>query len=338
VIVAQLPVSRPLRAFFVVVGGWTAMRVALLWQVTAGVAAPLVEAGNWVDGVRLLTMADLPVGNHPQVARHVLNAARVAPGLTTLSQSKGRQAEPVLGSTLANVSLAKSPANRSAPQTVPTGLWLPPSTKVTRFSGSGWVLLRPDSAGAALGTGGTLGASQAGVRVFYEPGRRGLALTARISAPLAVRLGREASVGVGIRGKFAGILVERRIALDGGARNAMSVTAYGGVSNVALPFDLKLDGYAQAGVVGARSRDAFADGAVRVVHALTEVQGLKFSAGGSMSGGAQPGVARLDVGPELVADLTVGTKSIRVAAGWRERVAGRAAPGSGPSVSIGFGF
>jgi hypothetical protein len=207
-----------------------------------------------------------------------------------------------------------------------------------RLSGSAWALLRPDSAGAALGTGGTLGGSQAGARFFYETGVRKLALTARISAPLAMRTGREASVGLALRSRSIGILLERRVALDRGARNAMSITAYGGVSDFALPHGFLFDGYAQFGIVGIRSRDRFADGAIRILYPMMKSDVMKLSAGGSISGGFQPGISRLDVGPEMVADLPIAKTPVRMSVGWRQRIAGNAAPGSGPSISVGFGF
>ena len=141
-----------------------------------------------------------------------------------------------------------------------------------------------------------------------------------------------------LRSQAVGVLIERRIALDNGGRNAMSVTAYGGVSDVALPHGLFLDGYAQIGIVGLRSRDGFADSAVRILRPVLHAGSTKLSVGGAISGGAQPHLARLDTGPELVAELPVAAKSVRVTVGWRERVAGNAAPGSGPSISIGFGF
>ncbi|WP_293880275.1 hypothetical protein [Sphingomonas sp.] len=208
----------------------------------------------------------------------------------------------------------------------------------SRLSGSAWALFRPDSAGSTLGPGGTLGGAQAGVRAFYEPGPRGLALTVRLSAPLALRSGREASAGVGIRGRAVGILLERRIALDDGARNAMSVTAYGGFNDVVLPHGLRAEGYGQIGIVGARRRDAFADGAVRIVHPLSGAGTTRLAVGAALSGGAQPGVTRVDVGPELIGIVSADQRPVRITAGWRQRIAGNAAPGSGPALSVDIGF
>ncbi|MDB5699999.1 MAG: hypothetical protein JWL66_198 [Sphingomonadales bacterium] len=270
---------------------------------------------------------EVPVRTMQIIARPIVRPNTVRPSFERSEQA----------ATFAPVRLMRAVEMHSSPEMTPFSLSSPVST-ASRLSGSVWALYRPDSGGAALGSGGTLGGSQAGARIYYEPGPRGVALTARISAPLAVRDGREASVGVGLRGRSVGILVERRVALDRGGRNAMSVTAYGGLYDVVLPEDFSLSGYVQFGVVGARRRDRFVDGAVRVIHPLAGAGGVKISAGAAISGGAQPGVLRGDIGPELIADVPVGARHVRITAGWRERVAGRAAPGSGPSVTTGFDF
>jgi hypothetical protein len=161
-----------------------------------------------------------------------------------------------------------------------------------------------------------------------------LALTGRLSSALSARQG-EASVGVALRrGPFA-VLAERRVALDSGGRNDWSVTAVAGVSDVRLPLDLRLDGYAQAGIVG---RDGFAYGALRVERAVLGAGNSRLSVGAGTWGSIQPGVARLDVGPQIVARTMLAGRAMRVSAEWRQRVAGNAAPGSGPVVTLGADF
>jgi hypothetical protein len=326
----QAPVSRPLRAFGIVIAGWLVIRAAVLWHAYVGMALPLAQA-------KLVGTARSPFVT--TVARGSITALRddirsvpvwgVVIGARLVAIPKSSTVAPTLTVSKDEIPVPDPP--RIAP-------WLPQTNRARRFTGSAWAFLRPESASAALGTGGTLGGSQDGARIFYETGMHPIALTARISAPLAIRTGREASIGVALRGRAFGLLLERRIALDNGARNAMSVTAYGGVSDVVLPHGFVLDGYAQFGIVGLRSRDGFGDGAVRITRPILRWGAAKLSFGGIVSGGAQPGVARLDVGPELAADLPVAAMPVRVTVGWRQRVAGDAVPGSGPSVSIGFGF
>jgi len=96
---------------------------------------------------------------------------------------------------------------------------------------------------------------------------------------------------------------------------------------------LRLDAYAQAGVVGASRRDLFADGGATLVRPL----GSGLAIGAGAWAGAQPGAARLDIGPRITAALP-GATPARVSLDWRFRVAGGAAPSSGPSLTISTGF
>lgn len=219
-----------------------------------------------------------------------------------------------------------------SPVATSAGTWTPPESG-QRWSASAWFLIRRDGP-PALGTGGELGGSQAGVRAFYSVAEP-VAVTARISRPLARAQGGEASVGVALRHGSVGLLLERRIALDSGGRNDFSVTGYGGINEVKLGYGVRLDGYAQVGVVG---NDGFADGAVRLERTLATVGKARISTGAGAWGGIQPGARRIDVGPQIVARLPVEGSNIRVSAEWRERVAGDAAPRSGPSVTIGVDF
>ena len=215
--------------------------------------------------------------------------------------------------------------------TAPSTATLAASDK--RWSGSAWALLRRDGP-SSLGAGGELGGSQAGVRGFYaiaDP----ISITARISRPLARADGGEASVGVAFRHGNIGLLVERRIALDRGGRNDFSVTAYGGVSEIKLGHGVRIDGYAQAGVVGI---DTFADGAVRLERTLIAIGKARVSAGAGAWGGAQPGARRVDLGPQIVGQVPFDGGTLRISAEWRERIAGDATPHSGPSVTIGADF
>jgi hypothetical protein len=203
-----------------------------------------------------------------------------------------------------------------------------------RWSVSAWLLVRDDPGGPALAPGGTLGGSQAGARISYRLGG-GFALSARAYLPLRRTAGAEAAAGLDWR-PFAevpvGILAERRQGLGREGRSAFALTLHGGGS-VALPRGLRLDAFGQAGLVGTRSRDLFADGAVRVA---APVGRLEIAAGAR--GAAQPGAARLDAGPGLAWRLPVRGATIRVEAEWRFRLAGDAAPGSGPALTLATDF
>jgi hypothetical protein len=330
--------SRPVRAVIGVIGGWTAVRTAMLWP---GVAAVLDDAV--ATPVTDISKAEQPlipadVWTPPAPARHVAlmldSGAPVARGHAVAIALDASIPEAPHSIAAPSMHAALALDARPGPDALPPL----PSPSVKRFSGSAWALSRADGGGASLANGGQLGGSQVGARIFYAPGSKALALTARISAPLASPRGREASLGIALRGNNVGLIVEQRFALDNGGRDAPSVTAYGGVSEVPLGHGIRLDGYAQAGVVGVRHPQGFVDGAVRLETTVTEDHGSRLSAGIALSGGAQPGVSRLDIGPQLVARVPVGGSALRVSAEWRQRVAGNAAPGSGPAITVGFDF
>jgi hypothetical protein len=97
---------------------------------------------------------------------------------------------------------------------------------------------------------------------------------------------------------------------------------------VPLPAGFRLEAYGQAGVVGARSRDLFADASARAARPI----GGGISLGAGVWGAAQPGVARLDFGPS--ATLRLPRLGASLSAEWRFRAAGRAQPGSGPALTL----
>jgi hypothetical protein len=336
------PTSRPLRALAVALGGWTMMRVIVLWPVSSNaVEARSIDDARMRPALPVVTMPlddDVPMFAERPLSRHSNTALAQAHRTALVRTMAGLPAAPE--------TTAPDPPRDVTTRSAPDALveartaiapGLPTATPRNRFSGSAWSLMRGDGA-PSLASGGQLGGSQIGVRFFYTPGPDVLAITARISAPLSQPLGREAAVGIALRGRNVGLIAEQRFSLDKGGRNAPAVFAYGGVSDVVLPAGLKLDGYAQAGVVGVKAPAAFIDGAIRVERTVLKTNKSNLAIGAGAWGGAQPGVSRLDVGPQVVAHLSVADTSLRVSAEWRQRVAGTAAPASGPSVTVGFDF
>jgi len=129
------------------------------------------------------------------------------------------------------------------------------------------------------------------------------------------------------------LLAERRQALGADGRSAFALIAHGGISDAKAPGGLRLDGYGQAGIVGAASRDLFADGALRLSLPFGRVK-----VGAGLWGAAQPGVSRLDSGPQAALRLPMGNGNVAVAIDWRLRVAGNAGPRSGPSLTLSTDF
>jgi hypothetical protein len=336
------PVSRPLRALGVTLGGWTTMRIVALWPVSGvAVEARAIDTPLTLPPRPVVAMPlddDVPLFAKQPLSSRGMNAlARAQAHRTALVQKMAglsvasNTAEP--SRDIAAMPLPDAPVE--AQSAIAPGL--PPTNPRNRFSGSAWALMRSDGA-PSLASGGQLGGSQIGMRLFFTPGPDALAITARVSAPLAQPAGREAAIGIALRGRNVGLIAEQRFALDKGGRDAPAIFAYGGVSDVKLPGGLRLDGYAQAGVVGIKNPAAFIDGAVRVERTIVTAERASLGIGGGAWGGAQPGASRIDVGPQIVAHIATAKTNLRVSAEWRQRVAGNAAPPSGPSVTIGFDF
>jgi len=348
-------ISRPLRAAAVVVGSWVLVRAAMLIGTAPVAVSPVAvstvapksrsappDAARSRDFVRepapsaSLTPPDgawIPV----VAVMQTVVLSRPAVSLRIDSGSPSSNAAPT-GPAQRFEHPPEIPAPRVPDRTAASPLAaLPPPPAPNRFQLSIWSLVRDAPNTGALAPGGTLGGSQVGARAWFDPGPKGLALTARLSSPLASRFGNEASLGFGLRKGNFGVIVEERFSLDAGGGARPSVTAFGGVSELRLRGKLQLDAYAQAGIVGLRNRVGFADGAVRIEHPVIG-KTAGFSVGAGVWGGAQPGLARLDVGPQLVGRLPVFGGTLRIAGEWRFRVAGRADPGSGPTLSIGGDF
>lgn len=208
--------------------------------------------------------------------------------------------------------------------------------RLDRWQVSAWALVRNQQGivgPQSLASSGNLGGSQAGARLTYALNRQ-IAASFRTSSDLA-RRGFEVAAGARVQ-PLASIPVwitaERRQRVGQfGGRNAFAVFAEGGLYQRPLPWDFGLDAYLQGGVVGARSRDLFIDGAF----AMTRPVYKNISAGFGVWGGAQPGLYRLDVGPRVSMRVR---KNVRVHFDWRQRLAGNALPGSGPAITLGADF
>lgn len=212
-----------------------------------------------------------------------------------------------------------------------------PATK--RLSGSAWAFLRGGGRATALSPG-QVGGGQAGARILYRIDRH-LSAAARISTAIGGARQTEAALGIDWK-PFdtvpVHLMAERRIAIDKGGRNAWTLGAAGGVDDVVLAQGWRLDAYGEAGIVGAHRRDLYADGAARIARAIDMGDGRSLAIGGGVWGAAQPGAARLDIGPSVVLRLPVEHRAVAIALDWRERVAGSVRPGSGLALTVATDF
>jgi len=209
---------------------------------------------------------------------------------------------------------------------------------IDRVQLTGWALLRGRQGEimgpASLANGGQLGGSQAGARFTYAFTRQ-LAASFRTSSDVG-RRGAEFAAGVRVQPLVSvpvWITAERRQRLGemSSGRNAFALFAETGVYQRPMPWQFSLDAYLQGGVVGLKSRDLFVDGAI----ALTRPVYKNFSAGVGVWGGAQPGLYRLDAGPRVTMQVR---SNVKVHFDWRQKLAGNAQPGSGPSVTLAGDF
>lgn len=217
----------------------------------------------------------------------------------------------------------------------------PPGYAARRWRGTAWLLWRPGNGNpAAVAAAGQLGASQAGIRLDIEPAPRALprlSAYARFTRALVHPAQPEAALGMSIqpgRDLPVTLAVERRIDLGEGGRDAMALVVAGGFGPSRVLPGVLGEGYAQAGVVGMKNGDRFVDGRFSLLRPLA---GTPFLAGVTLSGGAQPHVHRLDIGPTVQVRLS-GPLPARLMLEWRERVAGHAYPRSGMALTLASDF
>ncbi|HEX8622751.1 MAG TPA: hypothetical protein VF718_12345 [Allosphingosinicella sp.] len=336
--------SPPLRFLVLLLAGWTGLRAAWLapgwWSEPAEADAtpPAPERRPEVASPRTAKPLEPPPRRHFQHPAPVGRPGRAGRAPAAFAERVG--AEPAgppwrilpwkLGQ---HASAERRPAVSAGRGAGPTAA----KAAAPRWSFSAWSLLRQGD-GPTLVPGGTLGASQAGARALFrlnDDSSRPLAVAIRLSSPVRRPAGAEAALGVDWRPSRRlplHLLAERRQGLGREARSAFGLTLHGGVSDAPLA-GLRIDAYAQAGIVGARSRDLFGDGAVRLSLPIG-----RFRAGAGAWAAAQPGLARLDLGPQASLRLPLAGRDVMLAVDWRRRVAGGARPGSGPALTMATDF
>ncbi len=219
--------------------------------------------------------------------------------------------------------------------------------RLTRWSADSWLLLRRGNGPAGLAAiGGSYGASQAGAVLRYRlapsnPHRPAAYL--RVTAALNGTREQEAAFGLSARPiarlpivAMAELRATRGLAGTSLRPAAALVSEFPAIN---LPFKLRAEAYAQAGYVGGRNATAYADGQLRIDRKLFGIGAAELRAGAGAWGGAQKGAARGDVGPSASVTLQpVRGASARISADWRFRIAGDAAPTSGPALTLSAGF
>jgi hypothetical protein len=239
---------------------------------------------------------------------------------------------------LSRVATAAIPARSTVTAPMQTTAPAIVSARIDRIQLTMWAMLRDTrtltTSTTSLASGGTLGGSQAGARLFYNFSPM-ISAVVRSSSDVN-RRGGEVAGGLRVRPLRAipvWITAERRQQLGkyGGGRNAFALFAEGGLYDQPMPWGFTLDGYAQGGIVGLSSRDLFADGGATFTRPLWR----EFSGGFGVWGGIQPGLYRVDAGPRLTMKVR---RNVRVHLDYRQRLAGNAEPGSGPVLTLAGDF
>ena len=217
----------------------------------------------------------------------------------------------------------------------------------SRWMLSSWFFWRDDSPGGGrAATVPNYGRSQAGAVLAYQLApdsahrpqvfsRATTALEGPREADLAVGLSARPLPDVPLR-----VAGEARLSLRDGATE-LRPAAY--VVTELPPFSLPMylvgDAYAQGGWVGGDFATFFVDAQLRINRQLTSNRNFSLFAGGGAWGGAQEGSRRLDIGPSASVSFRLGDDVYgRLSADYRVRVAGNAAPASGPALTLSAGF
>lgn len=215
----------------------------------------------------------------------------------------------------------------------------PPAPRLDRLQLTSWALLRNGLGNSALAQGGTLGGSQVGARLTYKFTPE-IAASLRFSSSAGGVRDAEAAAGVRwqpLRAIPIALNLERRQRLGRyGGRSDFAAFAEGGVYQLPVALGFELDAYAQAGAVGIKNADWFADGSL----ALSRPLWRNLSAGIGLWAGGQsndPGgsIYRVDGGPRLSYAVR---RNVRLHLDYRQRLAGDALPRSGPALTIAGDF
>lgn len=357
--------GQPLVVLGLVLTGWVSAR-AVMWDApTLPLAAappgpalpralPALATASVADPLpapafgRVSPLAPPPHVRHPALALPP-RAAAAAP-LPPVRLVVGQQL--LFMAALSDVPLPDSLARTivaSMPPAFATPRGKSGAESASRWSADGWLMLRPDGSGrTGLGAPATAtyGASQAGAVVRYRlvPGSEHRpAAYLRGTAALNGSRQKEAALGLSAR-PFAGVpvvvAVEARITDDRFASRvrpvAMAITE---LPPFRLPAEARGEAYAQAGYAGGKGATAFVDGQVRADRQVARIGKAELRAGAGVWGGAQKDAARLDVGPSASLGVAVtDNASARASLDWRFRIAGNAAPASGPAFTLSAGF
>ena len=216
-----------------------------------------------------------------------------------------------------------------------------------RWSGDGWLMWRQGNAAPVNGLPPpTYGASQGGVVLRYRLApSSGLQPTLYLRVTGALDGSGQADSAFGFSARPIARLpviaaVEARLSRfsNGSAHLRPAAMVVTELTPQPMPFAMRAEMYGAAGYVGGPASTALIDGQLRVDHHVASIGPSEIRAGAGLWGGAQQGAGRLDVGPTASVRVASDHFAARLGVDWRLRVAGDAAPTSGPAVTLSTGF
>ncbi len=237
------------------------------------------------------------------------------------------------------------PSHPVGPPPVRLGALLPPPefrTSASRLNVYAYSFFRQGSSGSGLAGTGQYGGSQSGFVATYALDANAPA-TWSILARGAIAHDRlaERELAAGLRWQPSRSLplamtAERRF--RHARSDAFAIYVAGGKSQVALPLQFRLDAFGQAGLVSGKDNGPFFDVSLRTDRKVAAIGDAPVTLGGGIWGGGQKGIFRIDAGPTIGTEIAVGATRLRVNADWRVRIAGDAAPASGPALTLSTSF
>ena len=342
--------GRALASIALLCGTWVTARIAVTTMDIRAVSE--TDHGTYPNPVRMGSVPKLPSAPTftRQSSRHGISARAVPHA----QNSQGKIVLPPEGAAPLFFS-ADTPVRISPPAAflptdpdviTPTAAPPPPATTPQGFEVYAYSFWRHGSSPTGMLGNGQYGGSQSAViaaipmlRFSGNPGLSRLSLNGRAS--VAHGSARERELAAGVRWRPVAripvqVIAERRFREN--RTDAFATLVAGGQSGVKLPLGFRLDGYGQAGFVSGQGGGPFADVAAHAHRPIAQSQNASFAIGAGIWGGGQDNVMRIDVGPNIRANVTAGSALFQFDASWRWRVAGHAQPGHGPAVTLSTSF
>jgi hypothetical protein len=341
--------GRALASIALLCGTWVTARIAVTTMDIR--AASQTDHGTYPNPVRM--------GSGPKLAsaatftRQSPRHSVAAPAVRRAQNSQAKIALPPQGTAPFFFS-AGTPVRISPAALLPTdpdvitpiAAPLPSATTPQGFEVYAYSFWRRGSSPTGTLGNGQYGGSQSAViaaipvlRFSGNPGLSRLSMAGRVS--VAHGSVREKEWAAGVRWRPVAripvqVIAERRFREN--RPGAFAALVAGGQSGVKLPLGFRLDGYGQAGFVSGQGGGAFADVAAQAHRSIVQSQRASFAIGAGIWGGGQDNVMRMDIGPNIRANVSAGSALFQLDASWRWRVAGHAQPGDGPAVTLSTSF